>query len=91
MLKNIGVFGALAAVSLAACSTRIIEREVIHTPAHTGDGASRTSARSRRSGRGTATAGSGRNHSTGPSRRHDMDSGVLEFCERTVRLGGWTL
>ena len=33
MLKNIGVFGAVAAVSLAACSTRTIEREVIHTPA----------------------------------------------------------
>ena len=33
MLKNIGVFGAVAAVSLAACSTRVIEREVIHTPA----------------------------------------------------------
>ena len=33
MLKNIGIFGALAAVSLAGCSTRVIEREVIHTPA----------------------------------------------------------
>jgi WXXGXW repeat (2 copies) len=33
MLKNIGIFGAVAAVSLAACSTRTIEREVIHTPA----------------------------------------------------------
>jgi WXXGXW repeat (2 copies) len=33
MLKNIGIFGALAAVSLAGCSTRVVEREVIHTPA----------------------------------------------------------
>ncbi len=33
MLKNVGIFGALAAMSLAACSTRVIEREVIQTPA----------------------------------------------------------
>ena len=33
MLKNIGVFGAVAAVSLAACTTRTIDREVIHVPA----------------------------------------------------------
>jgi hypothetical protein len=33
MLKNIGIFGALAAMSLAACSTRTVERQVIHTPA----------------------------------------------------------
>ena len=33
MLKNLGVFGAVAAVSLAACTTRTIEREVIHVPA----------------------------------------------------------
>ena len=33
MLKHISVIGAIAAVSLAGCSTRVIEREVIHTPA----------------------------------------------------------
>ena len=33
MMKNVGIFAAIAAVSLAGCSTRVIEREVIHTPA----------------------------------------------------------
>ena len=33
MLKHISVLGALAAVSFAGCSTRVIEREVIHMPA----------------------------------------------------------
>ena len=33
MVKNVGIFTALAAVSLAGCSTRVIEREVIHMPA----------------------------------------------------------
>ena len=33
MVKNIGIFTALAAVSLAGCSTRVIEREIIHMPA----------------------------------------------------------
>ena len=33
MLKNVGIFTAVAAVSLAGCSTKVIEREVIHTPA----------------------------------------------------------
>ncbi len=32
MLKNVGIFTAVAALSLG-CSTRVIEREVIHTPA----------------------------------------------------------
>ena len=33
MLKHISVLGAIAAVSFAGCSTRVIEREVVHTPA----------------------------------------------------------
>ena len=33
MLKHISVLGAIAAVSFAGCSTRVVEREVIHTPA----------------------------------------------------------
>ena len=32
-MKNVGLLTALAAVSLAGCSTKVIEREVIHTPA----------------------------------------------------------
>ena len=32
MLKHISVIGVIAAVSCPGCSTRVIEREVIHTP-----------------------------------------------------------
>jgi hypothetical protein len=33
MVKNVGILTAIAAVSLAGCSTRVIERETIHMPA----------------------------------------------------------
>jgi WXXGXW repeat (2 copies) len=33
MVKNVGILTAIAAVSLAGCSTRVIERETIHVPA----------------------------------------------------------
>ena len=33
MLKHISVLGAIAAVSFAGCSTRVVEREVVHAPA----------------------------------------------------------
>ena len=91
MLKHIGVLGAIAAVSFAGCSTRVIEREVVHTPAPqavTVQAAPRSSAHSGDSGHGTASCTAGGESPTRSIDRRGLDSRLLELLEQSVRLGG---
>ena len=91
MLKHISVLGAIAAVSFAGCSTRVVEREVIHTPAPQPAVVQAAPAPAANAGdhcHSTAPGAAGRESPTRSIVRRGVDSRLLELLEQSVRLGG---